>query len=145
MRHARSPARVLGPLLLAAALAACAESDRGGRDYGGRDYGGGYGLGGILGDILGGGRGGYGGGLFGADRVAFRCDDDRRFTVALDRDGRYATVNTEDRSYDLRAEDDRGRSRSYRSDNGDVQLDLDRDQAYLRIKDGRDYKNCEAR
>jgi hypothetical protein len=137
MRPAFPSASVLYPLLLAAALAACADHERGGRDYGRGDSG----LGGVLGDLLG-GRGGYGGGLFG-DRVAFRCDDDRRFTVAFERDGRYATVNTEDRSYDLRAEDDRGRSRSYRSDDGDVQLDLDR--AYLRIKDGRDYKDCEAR
>ena len=133
MRHTPPFARALGPLLLAVALAACAESDRRDRDYGGS------GLGGVLGDILGGRGGPFG------ERVAYRCDDDRRFTVAFERGGRYATVNTEDHSYDLRAEDDRGRSRSYRSDDGDVRLELDRDRAYLRVKDERDYKDCEAR
>jgi hypothetical protein len=75
-------------------------------------------------------------------RVAFRCDDNRRFTVAFERGGRYATVNTTDRTYDLRAEEDGGRS--YRSDDGNAQLDLNGDRAHLQIKNGRDYKGCEA-
>lgn len=76
-------------------------------------------------------------------RVAFRCADNRRFTVAFEGGGRYATVNTADRSYDLRAQGD-GEGRSYRSDDGNAQLDLNGDRAHLQIKNGRDYKGCEA-
>jgi hypothetical protein len=115
MRRTAQPLPVLA-LLLAVALAACAGSGRHDRDYGGGYYG---------------------------DRVAFRCDDNRRFTVAFERNGRHVTVNTEDHSYDLRAEDDQGRG--YGSDQGDVRLELDRDRAYLRVRDEPDYKGCEAR
>ena len=115
MRHAPPFLGTLG-LLLAVALAACGGSAR-------RDRG--YDLGSVV-----------------SGRVAFRCAGNRRFTVAFERGGRYATVNTADRSYDLRALDDRGRS--YRSEDGDAQLDLDGNRARLRIRSGPDYKGCEA-
>jgi hypothetical protein len=75
MRHAPPPLRTLG-LLLALALAACGSAHR--------DRG--FDLGSVV-----------------SGRVAFRCDDNRRFTVAFEQGGRYATVNTTDRSYYLRA------------------------------------------
>jgi len=114
MRHAPPPLRTLG-LLLALVLAACGSAHR--------DRG--FDLGSVV-----------------SGRVAFRCDDNRRFTVAFEQGGRYATVNTTDRSYYLRAEDDQGRS--YHSDDGVAQLDLNGDHAHLQIKNGRDYKGCEA-
>src|SRR3954447_7908466 len=115
MRHAPPPLRTLG-LLLAVALAACGSAHR--------DRG--FDLGSVV-----------------SGRVAFRCDDNRRFTVAFEQGGRYATVNTTDRSYYLAAEGDQNRS-SYRSDDGVAQLDLNGDRAHLQIKNGRDYKGCEA-
>jgi hypothetical protein len=115
MRHAPPPLRTLG-LLLALALAACGSARR--------DHG--FDLGSVV-----------------SGRVAFRCDDNRRFTVAFEQGGRYATVNTTDRSYYLAAEGDQNRS-SYRSDDGVAQLDLNGDRAHLQIKNGRDYKGCEA-
>ena len=122
------PPHVLLALVLAGALAACTASDRGDR--------GGYGRGGSLGDIFG---GGYGNGRYGGDRVSYRCNDDRRLTVTYYRDG--ASVRAGDRDYDLR-EEDRGR---YRSRNGDVQLEADRDRAYLRVKGQKDFQDCRAR
>jgi hypothetical protein len=115
MRHAPPPFRALG-LLLAVALAACGGSAR-------RDRG--YDLGSVV-----------------SGRVAFRCAGNRRFTVAFEQGGRYATVNTADRSYDLRALDDQGHV--YRSADGEAQLDLNGNRARLRIRGEHDYKGCEA-
>jgi hypothetical protein len=129
MRLLPPPPHVLVALVLAGALAACTASDRG-------DRGGYYGRGGSLGDIFG---GGYGNGRYGGDRVSYRCDDDRRLTVTYYRDG--ATADAGNRDYDLRAE---GRGQ-YRSRDGDVRLEADRDRAYLRIKDQKDYQDCRAR
>ena len=123
-----SSVSLIVPLVLAGTLAACTASDHG--DHGG------YGNGGILGDIFG---GGYGGGRYGGDRVSYRCGDDRRLTVTYYRDG--ASVQAGDRDYDLREE---GRG-EYRSRDGDVQLEADRERAYLRIKDQKDYQDCRAR
>ena len=125
MRLLPPPSQALVPLVLAGTLAACTASDRG--DHGG--YGG-------LGDIFG---GGYGSGRHGGDRVSYRCDDDRHLTVTYYRDG--ASVRAGDRDYDLQ-EGGRGH---YRSRDGDVQLEADRDRAYLRIKDQKDYQDCRSR
>ena len=71
--------------------------------------------------------------------MSCRCDDDRRLTVTYYRDG--ASVQAGDRDYDLRQE---GRG-EYRSRDGDVQLETDRDRAHLRVKDEKDYQDCQAR
>ena len=76
-------------------------------------------------------------------RVEFRCDDDRRFEVTYRDRGDEAEVRTRDRSYRLEYEGRNGGSRRY--GDGDVQLFVDRDEARLRIKDERDYSDCEAR
>jgi hypothetical protein len=133
MACSRTSALALGTALgLAATLAGCETSD-GGR-YGGRSESRGDTLGSILGGVLGGGGR--------SQRVSYRCDDDRRFTVSFDRDGRNATVDAGNRTYDLRATGNRG---EYRGEDGDVRLEIARSRAELRIKDESDYQNCEER
>lgn len=83
------------------------------------------------------------GGGYRDSRVEFRCDDDRRFQVTFRDRGDEAEVRTRDRSYRLDYEGRDGGSRRY--GDGDVQLFVDRDEARLRIKDERDYSDCEAR
>ena len=112
-------------LPLVVVLAGCASSDR---DRGGS-----------LDDLLGGIFGG------GGERVAYRCDDDRRFTVSFDRRGRYASVYTRSRTYELRATDDTGDHREYRGEGGDVRLEVDGDRAELSIDGEQDYEDCEER
>jgi hypothetical protein len=118
-------------LTLVVVLTGCASSDRD-RDRN-RDQGGG------LDDLLGGIFGG------GGERVAYRCDDDRRFTVSFDRRGRYASVYTRSRTYELRATDDTGDHREYRGEGGDVRLEVDGDRAELSIDGEQDYEDCEER
>ncbi len=139
-------ARVLGALALAATLAGCVDSgrdrDRGGD--GGRNV-----LGGVLGDVLGGGsgeRGSGGGGLLGQS-VSYRCDDDRRFTASFQPFGGGVSVDTGRRTHRLYARDgDGGRDRrEYRSEDGDVRLEVDGDRAELSVEGGDDYEGCEAR
>lgn len=116
-------------LTLVVVLTGCASSDRDRN----RDQGGG------LDDLLGGIFGG------GGERVAYRCDDDRRFTVSFDRRGRYASVYTRSRTYELRATDDTGDHREYRGEGGDVRLEVDGDRAELSIDGEQDYEDCEER
>lgn len=85
--------------------------------------------------------GGGGGGLF--DRtVEYQCDDDREFRARFARDGEEVRVAAGDRDYRLELEDGGRRNRTY--GDGDVQLIIDDDEARLRIKDERDYSNCES-
>ena len=93
------------------------------------------------GDRRGSGRGsGFG---FGQRSVEFRCDDDRGFEVSFRDGGDEAVVRTRDRSYRLGYEGRDGGARQY--GDGDVRLSLDGDEARLRIKDERDYTDCEER
>ena len=140
-------ARVLGALALAATLAGCVDSGRD-RDRGG-DGGGGDVLGGILGGVLGGGGSGSGsggGGLLGQS-VSYRCDDDRRFTASFQPFGRGVSVDTGRRTHRLYPRDgDGGRDRrEYRSEDGNVRLEVDGDRAELSVEGGDDYEDCEAR
>jgi hypothetical protein len=116
-------------LTLIVVLAGCASSDRD-RD---RERAG------SLDDLLGGIFGG------GGERVAYRCDGDRRFTVSFDRRGRYASVYTRSRTYELRATDDTGNHREYRGEDGDVRLEVEGDRAELSIDGEQDYEDCEER
>jgi hypothetical protein len=102
-------------------------------------------LGGILGGVLGGGGSG-GGGILGR-QVSYRCDDDRRFTASFQPLGGGVSVDTDRRTYRLHARDgDGGRDRrEYRSEDGDVRLEVDGDRAELRVEGGDDYEGCEAR
>jgi hypothetical protein len=125
---AAAPARVLGALALAAALAGCVDS---GRDRDRRGDGGG-------GDVL--------GGILGS-QVGYRCDDDRRFTASFQPLGRGVSVDTDRRTYRLYPRDgggDRDR-REYRSEDGDVRLEVDGDRAELSVEGGDDYEGCERR
>ena len=153
--RSRTGVPVLGIVLAMAALAGCETADRdrdrdgdGGR-YGDSSGGGGDVLGGILGGVLGGrGRGGGGssGGLLG-QRVSYRCDDDRRFTASFQPFGGGVSVDAGGRTYRLRPRDggsDRYR-RDYRSEDGEVRLEVDGDRADLRVEGGDDYRDCEAR
>lgn len=97
----------------------------------------------VIADGDGGRGGGFGGFDFGGGRseVEYRCDNDRRFSVRYN-DER-AMVYVGNRTYRLRLEDRDGRRRQYGE--GDVRLSVEGDEAYLRIKDERDYNDCEAR
>ena len=110
-RHAPRPPplRTLG-LLLALALAACGSAHR--------DRG--FDLGSVV-----------------SGRVAFRCDDNRRFTVAFEQGGRYATASAR-RTAATTCGRGRPEPSSYHSDDGVAQLDLNGDRAHLQIKNGRD-------
>jgi hypothetical protein len=140
-------ARILGALALAAALAGCVDPGRD-RDRRGDD-GGGDVLGGILGGVLGGGdgRGGSGGGGLLGQSVSYRCDDDRRFTASFQPFGGGVSVDTGRRTHRLHTRDgDGGRHRrEYRSEDGDVRLEVDGDRAELSVEDGDDYEGCERR
>lgn len=75
----------------------------------------------------------------GRDRtVSYRCDDDREFTAQFD--GDRADVRARGQTWRL----ERTGSGEYESDDGDVRLNVGRNQAELRVDD-RDYENCEAR
>ena len=87
-------------------------------------------------------RGGSGFG-FGQRSVEFRCDNDRQFEVSFRDGGDEAVVRTRDESYRLRYEGRDGGARQY--GDGDVRLTVDGDEARLRIKDERDYTDCEQR
>lgn len=87
---------------------------------------------------------GFGGFGFGSRYdVEYRCDDDRRFRAIFNDNRERVTVETRDRTYRLRLDDRDGRRRQYGE--GDVRLTVDRDEAYLRIKDENDYQDCRAR
>ena len=150
MARSRTGTLAFGAALgLAAALAGCETSDRD-RDRDddrsqGEDV-----LGGILGGVLGGGggRSGSGGGGLLGQSVSYRCDDDRRFTASFQPFGRGVSVDTERRTYRLypRDDGDRGRDRrEFRSEDGDVRLEIDGDRAELSVEGGDDYQDCEAR
>ncbi len=115
--RAATTARALGALALAAALAGCVDP---GRDRGRGGDGGGDVLGGVLG----------GGGLLGS-QVSYRCDDDRRFTASFQPFGGGVSVDTGRRTHRLYPRDgDGGRDRrEYRSEDGDVRLEVDGDRA----------------
>jgi hypothetical protein len=123
---AQSRTGVLGfgiALGMVAILAGCETSDR-------DEYGGGYSSrsgGGMLGSMLG-------------QQVSYRCDDNRGFTASFQPLGGGASVNVGGQTYRLRSS-----GSEYRSEDGDVRLQVDGDQAYLRIADGQDYQDCEAR
>ena len=140
MARSRKGALALGAALgLAAALAGCETSDRD------RDRDDGRRQGDVLGGVLGGGGSG-GGGILGR-QVSYRCDDDRRFTASFQPLGGGVSVDTDRRTYRLRARDgDGGRDRrEYRSEDGDVRLEVDGARAELRVEGGDDYEGCEAR
>ena len=146
MARSRTGALALGAALgLAAALAGCETSDRD-RDRDVDDRRQGDVLGGILGGVLGGGGGSGGRGILGR-QVSYRCDDDRRFTASYQPLGGGVSVDTDRRTYRLYARDgDGGRDRrEYRSEDGDVRLEVDGDRAELRVEGGDDYEGCEAR
>ncbi len=152
MARSRTRALALGAALgLAAALAGCETSDRD-RDRDDDDRRQGDVLGGILGGVLGGGGSGGsggGGGILGR-QVSYRCDDGQRFTASFQPLGQGVTVDTERRTYRLYPRDgdggggDRDR-REYRSEDGDVRLEVDGDRAELSVEGGDDYEDCEAR
>jgi hypothetical protein len=122
---------VFGCLALAGLLAACEDGSRSGARDGGL-----FGNNGILGDL----------GL-GSRTIAYRCDDDRRFTADFD-GARRVLVDADRERYDLRLEDrDRRDRRVYvgRENGEEVRLTVDGDDAYLRIPGGRDYQDCRAR
>ena len=150
MARSRTRALALGAALgLVAALAGCESSDRDrDRNDRDRDDGGRQGdvLGGILGGVLGGGGGSGGGGILGR-QVSYRCDDGRRFTASFQPLGGGVSVDTDRRTYRLRARDgDGGRDRrEYRSEDGDVRLEIDGDRAERSVEGGDDYEGCEAR
>ena len=149
--RSRTGVPVLGIVLAMAALAGCGTADRdrdrygdGGR-YGDSSGGGGDVLGGILGGVLGGRGGGSSGGLLG-QRVSYRCDDDRRFAASFQPFGGGVSVDAGGRTYRLRPQDGGGRQRrEYRSEDGEVRLEVDGDRADLRVEGGDDYRDCEAR
>lgn len=88
-------------------------------------------------------RRGGGGGSGYRDYAEYRCDEGRRFDVRFRDRGREAVVRAGDDSYRLELEDRDGRRLRY--GRGDVQLLIDRGDTRLRIKDQRDYANCEER
>lgn len=89
-------------------------------------------------------RGGGGGGDYGyRESAEYRCDEGRRFQVSYRDRGREAVVRAGDETYRLDLEGRDGRRARY--GRGDVQLLVDRGDTRLRIKDQRDYANCEER
>jgi hypothetical protein len=81
------------------------------------------------------------GSITGFDRVAFDCEDNRRFRVNYNDDGDEAVVDTGDDSYRLDLRDRDGDRRVYEGD--DVALTVDGDEARLRISGGEDFRDCE--
>ena len=93
-----------------------------------------------------------GGGFFGRDRsrgderrrgrdeVAYRCDDGRSFLADFGRGDERVLIDTGRRTLNLDLVDQDGRRRVYRD--GGVTLTVERSSAYLRVKDGNDYKDC---
>lgn len=134
-RNRVRPGALFAGLVLAAALAGCAE---GGYDGDGYDY--------SRGGYYGGGS--SGGGLFGGrgERVAFRCDDDRRFTARFDSRREDVSVDAGRDEFDLRLVAREGDRLIYqgREDGRDVNLTVRQDlrRAYLRIEDGSDFRDC---
>ena len=142
MARSRTGVLVFGIALGMTALAGCETSDR--DRYGDRSGSGGDVLGGILGGVLGGG--GSSGGILG-QQVSYRCDDGQRFTATFQPFGGGVTVDAGGRTYRLRPRDG-GRdqySGEYRSEDGDVRLEITNDQADLRIEGDEDYRDCESR
>lgn len=86
-------------------------------------------------------RRGDGGGY--RESAEYRCNEGRRFDVRFRDRGREAVVRTGDDSYRLELVDRDGRRLRY--GRGDVQLLIDRGDTRLRIKDQRDFANCEER
>ena len=76
-----------------------------------------------------------------ADRVAFRCDDERVFRVNYNDDGNEAVVDAGDASYRLELRDRDGSRREYEGER--VDLTVDGDEASLRISGDDDYTDCE--
>ena len=79
------------------------------------------------------------------DSLSFSCDDDRAFTVQLDRRGERAVVDTDGRDYDLSLDGRSGDTYRYtgRRDGDNIGLSINRDRAELQIQNGADFKNCE--
>ena len=76
----------------------------------------------------------------GRDEVAYRCDDGRGFSADFGRRDETVSIDTGRQRLDLDLTDQDGRRRVY-SDRG-VTLTVERASAYLRVKDGSDYKDC---
>ena len=74
--------------------------------------------------------------------VAFDCDGDRQFMARFSGDRDDVRVDTGARSYDLEYTDRDGGMRIYTNDN-DVELRVDDDDAYLRIPGESDFEDCE--
>jgi hypothetical protein len=74
--------------------------------------------------------------------VAYACDDDREFAARFSGDRDEVRVDTGGRSYDLDYTDDDDGRRIY-TNNSDVELRVDDDEAYLRIPGESDFEDCE--
>jgi len=74
--------------------------------------------------------------------VAYDCDDDREFAARFSGDRDEVRVDTGGRSYDLEYTDRDDGMRIY-SNNDDVELRVDDDEAYLRIPGESDFEDCE--
>ena len=79
--------------------------------------------------------------LTGPQSASYRCDDDKRMSVDYTGGGDRAIVDAGDRTYRLDLVDRNGRQRDYESD--DATLTVDRNSAYLRVKNGSDYQDCD--
>ena len=137
-RNRVRPGALAAGLVLAAALAGCAENGYYGDGYdysrGGYYGGGGYGSGGLFGG--------------GSERVVFRCDDDRSFTARFNARRENVSIDAGRNDYDLRLAGRESDRLIYegREDGRDVSLTVRRDlrRAYLRIEDGSDFRDCRA-
>ena len=74
--------------------------------------------------------------------VAFDCDDDRDFVARFSGDRDAVRIDTGGRSYDLEYSDRDDGMRIYTNDD-DVELRVDNQEAYLRIPGESDFEDCE--
>jgi hypothetical protein len=74
--------------------------------------------------------------------VAFECDDNRDFQARFSGDRDEVRVNTAGSSYDLEYSERDDGMRIYTNDD-DVELRVDNDEAYLRIPGESDFEDCE--